>query len=76
MENAKNKSRKLYVVRNHANNGLCMGREVGYKARLLPRKIAMRIAKRLRKSGLFITVDAMIVNLTYEQSEYLDRRYA
>ena len=70
------KRRKLYSVRNHGNNGLWMGREVGHKARLLPRKIAMRIAKRLRKSGLFITVDALHVNLTVEQCAYLDRRYA
>lgn len=70
------KSRKLYQVRNHANGGLFNGRAVGHKARLMPRKAASRIAKRLRKAGLFITVEPMIVNVTPEQAAYLDRRYA
>lgn len=69
------KTRKLYQVRHHANGGLWSGRQVGHKARLLPRVAAMRIAKRLRKSGLFITVDPIMVNLTPEQSAYLDARY-
>lgn len=70
------KQRKLYQVRNHGNNGLWSGRQVGHKARLLPRAAALRIAKRLRKSGLTITCDAIFVNVTKEQAEYLDRRYA
>ncbi|HWU71829.1 MAG TPA: hypothetical protein VN017_10800 [Pseudoxanthomonas sp.] len=70
------KTRKLYQVRNHANGGLWSGRQVGHKARLLPRAAAMKIAKRLRKSGLFITIDPIMVNVTPEQAAYLDRRYA
>lgn len=70
------KTRKLYQVRNHPNGGLWSGRQVGHKARLLPRAAAMRIAKRLRKSGLVITVDPIMVNVTPEQAACLDRRYA
>lgn len=70
------KTRKLYQVRNHANGGMWSGRQVGHKARLLPRAAAMRIAKRLRKAGLFITIDPILVNVTPEQAVYLDRRYA
>lgn len=70
------KTRKLYQVRNHPNGGLSSGRHVGYKGRLLPRAAALRIAKRLRKSGLFITTDPITVNVTPTQAAYLDRRYA
>ena len=70
------KPRKLYQIRHHANDGLWSGRQVGHKARLLPRKAALKIAKRLRKSGLFITVDPIMVNTTKEQREYLDSRYS
>ena len=69
------KPRKLYQVRHHANNGLWSGRHVGYKGRLLPRAAAMRVAKRLRKAGLFITVDPIMVNTTQAQRDYLDKRY-
>jgi len=69
------KTRKLYQVRNHPNGGMSSGRCVGHKARLLPRTAAMRIAKRLRKTGLFITVDPIMVNVTPEQAAYLDARY-
>lgn len=70
------KTRKLYQVRHHANGGLSSGRNVGHKARLLPRAVALRLAKRIRKSGVFVTCDAIMVNLTQEQAAYLDRRYA
>ena len=69
------KTRKLYQVRHHANGGLWSGRSVGHKAKLLPRAAAMRIANRLRKSGLFITVDPIMVNITAAQAAYLDARY-
>lgn len=69
------KTRKLYQIRHHANGGLWSGRQVGHKARLLPRAAAVRIAKRLRKSGLFITCDPIMVNVTPEQAAYLDARY-
>jgi hypothetical protein len=72
---AKIKVRKLYQVRHHANDGLWSGRHVGYKGRLLPRAAAMRIAKRLKKAGLFITCDPVMVNVTLDQAAYLDRRY-
>ena len=70
------KTRKLYAVRNHPNNGAWSGRTVGHKSRLMPRATAARVAKRLRKSGLFITIDPIVVNVTPEQIAYLDRRYA
>lgn len=70
------KARKLYQVRHHANGGLWSGKCVGHKARLLPRATALRVAKRLRKAGLFITCDPILVNLTPEQAAYLDRRAA
>lgn len=70
------KTRKLYQVRNHADNGLRSGRNVGYKCRLVPFHAARRIAKRLRASGLFITIDPIMVNVTQAQAAYLDQRYA
>lgn len=70
------KTRKLYQVRHHANGGLWYGRQVGHKARLLPRAAAQRVAKRLKAAGLFITIDPITVNVTPEQAAYLDRRYA
>jgi hypothetical protein len=73
---AKIKESKLYAVRHHPMNGAWSGRTVGHKARLLPYKAAQRVAKRLRKAGLFITTSPLIVNTTPEQREYLNRRYA
>lgn len=70
------KTRKLYQVRNHEGNGALRGNQVGHKCRLVPYKAARRIAKRLRAAGLFITLDAMMINVTPEQAAYLDRRYA
>lgn len=72
----KTKARKLYQVRHHGSDGLSMGRQVGHKARLLPSVAAQRIAKRLRRFGLFVTVDPIMVNVTHEQGAYLDRRHA
>lgn len=69
------KTRKLCLVRSHGLAGTAIGRAVGFKARLLPRVAASRVAKRLRKAGLFITIDPVQVNLTAEQCAYLDRRY-
>lgn len=67
------KTRKMYQLRNH--DGGRFGKQIGHKARLLPRGPAMQIAKRLRKSGLTISVDPIMVNTTPEQRAYLDRRY-
>lgn len=75
MANTQIKERKLYAVRNHPMNGAWSGVTVGHKARLLPRGAAMKIAKRLRKSGLFITIAPLIVNTTKEQRDYLSARY-
>lgn len=68
------KTRKLYQIRVHHSG--CFGRQVGHKARLLPRTAALRVAKRLRKCGLDISTDPILVNVTPEQAAYLDRRYA
>ena len=75
MEITQIKERKLYAVRNHPMNGAWSGVTVGHKARLLPRSAAMKIAKRLRKSGLFITIAPLVVNTTKEQRDYLSSRY-
>ncbi len=69
------KPRKLYQVR-HYRIGYTFGVGVGHKSRLLPRSAAARIAKRLRKSGLDVTIAPVLVNTTPEQRAYLDRRYA
>jgi hypothetical protein len=68
-------SRKLYQVRHHSSPGI-FGRQVGHKARLLPRTAAQRVARRLRRAGLFITLDPVTVIVTPEQAGYLARRYA
>ena len=69
------KARKLYQVRVHEAGRF--GRQVGHKARLLPRAAAARIAKRLRATRRFelVTIDPVIVNTTPEQRAYLDARY-
>ena len=69
------KTRKLYQIRNY-RAGYTFGQTVGYKCRLLPRAAAMRVAKRLRRSGLDIQIAPVQVNCTVEQAAYLDRRYA
>lgn len=66
------KTRTLYQVRHHT--GRC-GRQVGHKARLLPRKAALRVSRRLTRAGLFITLDRVVVNVTPAQADYLKRRY-
>lgn len=66
------RTRKLYQVRHHPG---VFGRQVGFKARLVPLKAARRIANRLRRSGLDITIDPLVVKLTPEQVNYLERRY-
>jgi hypothetical protein len=69
------KTRKLFQIRHHPNDGACSGRQVGHKARLVPRYCAQRIASRLRRSGAFITIDPIIVNVRPAQAAYLDHRY-
>lgn len=68
--------RKLYQVRHHGNGGLLSGRQVGHKARLLPRAAAFRVAKRLRQAGLYVTCDPICVRVTHSQAMELHRRYA
>lgn len=71
------KQRKLYAVRTHAFDGV-FGKEVGHKSRLIPRKAAQRVAKRLKATKKFewVEIYPMMINLTNEQCAYLDRRYA
>lgn len=69
------KTRKLYQIRNH-RAGHTFGQTVGHKCRLLPRAAAARIAKRLRRAGLDVTIAPVVVNCTAEQIAYLERRYA
>ena len=45
------KQRKLYSVR-HAPKGHVFGKPVGYKQRLLARNVALRVVKRLKRSGV------------------------
>jgi hypothetical protein len=72
---AKIKARKLYMVRIHDDG--TFGRQVGHKSRLIPRKAAQRVARRLRQSRRFDMVEIypMTVNLTPDQAAYLDCRY-
>lgn len=69
------KTRKLYQVR-QTPVGYTFGRTVGHKCRLLPRAVALRIAKRLRRAGIDATVSPLIVNVTPAQAAYLDARYS
>ncbi|CAN7784534.1 hypothetical protein LJR175_008410 [Variovorax sp. LjRoot175] len=71
---SKYKTRKLFQVRIH-RPGHTFGAQVGHKCRLLPRTPAARIARRLRRAGLEVTIDPIIVKLTREQACYLDHRY-
>jgi hypothetical protein len=68
------KTRKLYQVRNH-RAGYTFGQTVGHKCRLLPRAAAARVAKRLRRAGLDVSISPVSVNVTPAQAAYLDRRY-
>ena len=68
------KQRKLYQVRHHPD-GIVFGSQVGFKGRLLPLYAALRVAKRLRARGLFITCDPIVVKLTPAQIARLDSRY-
>lgn len=68
------KTRKLYQVR-QTPEGYSFGRTVGHKARLMPRAVATRIAKRLRRSGIDAMISPLIVNVTPAQAAYLDARY-
>lgn len=70
----RSKTRKLFAVRIHRSG--IFGVPVGHKARLLSRSAALRVVKRLRRSGLEVTCDAMHVVTTSEQRELLDRRAA
>ena len=69
------KTRKLYMIRIH--NGNSTGKAVGFKGRLIPRKAALRVASRLRRSMRFDWVEMapLEVNVTPEQIAYLNRRY-
>ncbi len=62
------KPRKLYQVRHD-------GRQVGHKARLLPRHAAQRVARRLKDAGLFVYIDPILVNVSPAEAANLARRY-
>jgi len=66
--------RKLYRVM--IWRGDSYGKPLGFKGRLLPRRAAQRIAKRLSRSGLSASIAPLRVNVTPPQAAYLDRRYA
>lgn len=70
----RSKTRKLFAVRIHRCG--IFGVPVGHKARLLSRSAALRVARRLRRSGLDVTCDAMHVVTTSQQRDFLDRRAA
>lgn len=70
----KYRARKLFQIRIH-RPGHTFGTQVGYKSRLLPRRAAARVARRLRESGHFVTIDPILVKLTLAQAETLDCRY-
>lgn len=69
------RTHKLYLFRYH-EQGKTFGRPVGYKARLLPRAPAKRVASRLRRAGLEIELCPIEVKLDTKQRAYLDRRYS
>lgn len=71
---AKLRKRKLYQVRIH-REGYVFGKQVGHKCRLLPRFAAARVATRIRRGGMTVTIDPVLVNVTPEQSAELARRY-
>lgn len=69
------KKRTLYTVRYYRPDHV-MGTAIGYKARLVPRRVAQRIARRLRRNGLDVQIAPLAVHLTQQQADHLDRRYA
>ncbi|MGF6996695.1 hypothetical protein [Paraburkholderia sp. GAS32] len=67
--------RKLYTVRVFPTS-TAYSKHVGHKGRLLPRRVAQRVLKRLEKGGKVEGyLSPLIVNCTPEQAAYLDRRY-
>lgn len=71
---AKLRLRKLYQVRTHLE-GHAFGKQVGHKCRLLPRVPAQRVASRIRRGGVMVTIDLIEVNVTSAQAAELVRRY-
>lgn len=69
------KQRTLYSVRYYRPDQV-IGRAIGFKSRLVPRRVAQRIARRLRRCGLDVQIAPLAVRLTQEQADHLDRRYA
>jgi hypothetical protein len=68
------KTRTLYQVLYFRDIHSC-SRPVGFKGRLLPRFVALRVAKRLRRSGFTIKVVPFPIKLTAAQLADLQRRY-
>lgn len=73
------KYRKLYQVRHYSDMGPAThsySRGVGFKGRLLPRSVAVRIAKRLRRAGVDAVTAPVMCYLTVAQAADIDARYA
>lgn len=75
MKKTSMKQRTLYSVRYYQPNHV-IGTAVGYKCRLVPRRVAQRIARRLRRNGLDVQIAPLAVRLTQQQADHLERRYA
>ena len=69
------KKRTPYSVRYYQPDH-AIGTAIGFKCRLVPRRVAQRIARRLRRNGLDVQIAPLAVHLTQQQADHLDRRYA
>lgn len=65
---------RLYSLRHiqASNRFSCV---IGYKGRLLPRKVAARVLKRLVRSGIDAVMYPVHVLTSPEERDYLKRRY-
>jgi hypothetical protein len=69
------KTRKLYTIRYETDGGRTGG-TLGFKARLLPRKAALRVVNRMRHSNVFVYISPLVIKMTPAQVAYMDARYA
>lgn len=66
--------KKLYSVR-FTPTGSKIGNAVGHKGRLVPLSAAIKLAKRLCRSGVDADISALMVSVTPSQAAYLKNRY-